>query len=162
MWYKKLIINALLLFSIGSTGVSAQCTITASGGDASGTGGTVNYSVGQIVYTIIDNSSGSVTQGVQQPYEISVISGFEAAKEITFEFVVYPNPVADCIKLVIKNFDTDNLGFLLFDMSGSLLLKSEIKSIETDINMGNYLPATYLLKVIQGRKEIKTFKIIKN
>ena len=33
---------------------------------------------------------------------------------------------------------------------------------QTSIVMRNLLPANYFIKVLQGNKEIKTFKIIKN
>jgi len=33
---------------------------------------------------------------------------------------------------------------------------------QTSIVMSNLEPATYIMKVIQGNKEVKTFKIIKN
>lgn len=52
--------------------VQAQVNMTASGGNATGSLGTVSYSVGQVVYTTNIGAPGSVTQGVQQPYEIQM------------------------------------------------------------------------------------------
>ena len=40
--------------------------LSASGGDATGSGGSVAYSVGQIVYTTSTGTTGSVAQGVEQ------------------------------------------------------------------------------------------------
>ncbi len=48
--------------------IHAQQATTATGGDASGSGGTVASSVGQIVYTTNTGTTGSVVQGVQQPF----------------------------------------------------------------------------------------------
>lgn len=55
----------LLTISMGS--LQAQKAVDASGGDASGTGGTVSYSIGQIDYMALSATSGKVNEGVQQP-----------------------------------------------------------------------------------------------
>ncbi|MCB0409870.1 MAG: hypothetical protein KDD29_06595, partial [Flavobacteriales bacterium] len=52
--------------------VFAQENTVSSGGDALGVGGSASYSVGQVVYTTHTGVNGSIAQGVQQPYEISV------------------------------------------------------------------------------------------
>jgi hypothetical protein len=55
-----------------------------------------------------------------------------------------------------------SLSYQLFDMYGKLLETKKLDGYETNIVMSNLVPATYFVKVIQGNKEIKTFKIIKN
>jgi hypothetical protein len=152
---------ALCLFVSGTT-IQAQNTIPASGGNASGSGGSASYTVGQIVYITSSNSNGSVAQGVQQPYEISVVTAVEKAKDISLEIVVYPNPVTDFAKLKIKNYEVENLRYQLYDIHSSLLQDNKIVGNETNIIMSNLLPATYFLKVTDINKVIKTFKIIKN
>ena len=44
-------LSVVLLIGIGLTGLQAQEAIPALGSNASGSGGTVNYMVGQVVYT---------------------------------------------------------------------------------------------------------------
>jgi hypothetical protein len=132
------------------------------GGNASGSGGSVSYTVGQIVYTSNANSSGSVAQGVQQPYEISVITAIEDAKDISLEIMVYPNPATDFIMLKIENYEVQNLRYQLFDINARLLQDNKIVGNETSIAMTNYMSATYFLKVTDNNKVIKTFKIIKH
>ncbi len=51
----------------------SQESANASGGDATGSGGTVAYSVGQVVYTSNTSSSGTVDQGVQHAFEIYTV-----------------------------------------------------------------------------------------
>jgi hypothetical protein len=140
----------------------AQSTIPAAGGNAAGTGGTVSYSVGQVFYMTIDETSGSVIQGVQQPYEISVVTGIEEAKDITLLCSVYPNPASDYLTLRIENWDSENLSYKLLDPGGRIIGNKKITGYETQISLGALLPAVYFLKVLDGQKEIKTFKIIKN
>ena len=102
-------------------------------------------------------------QGVQQPYEISVISGIEQAKDINLICTAYPNPTTDYLTLKVENYDNENLSYQLFDISGKLLENKELTGNETTIGMANLVSATYFLKVVHAssQQEIKTFKIIK-
>jgi opacity protein-like surface antigen len=162
MQNKKLKLVIVFLFVIGLAVVHAQNTIPAAGGNAAGAGGTASYSIGQIVYTKNAGTTGSLAQGVQQPYEISVVTGIEEALGISLEINVYPNPATDYIKLIIENYEIENLKYQLYDINGSLLQTDIIESNETNIIMQTLLPSTYFLKVIQDNKDVKTFKIIKN
>jgi hypothetical protein len=156
----KLVI-ALGLFGYGLT-IQAQNTIPATGGNAIGTGGSVSYSVGQVVYTTNTGANGTVSQGVQQPYEISVVTVIENTEGITIEYKVYPNPTSGLLKLIINPFDQENFRYKLVDINSILLQDKKIDSKETEISMENYTPAVYFLQVIKDNQEVKVFKIIKN
>jgi len=165
MKYKKLKFSALLLLGLGLTGLQAQESVNATGGNASGSGGTVSYSVGQVVYTTNIGTNGSVAQGVQQPYEISVVTGLEEAKGINLTVSAYPNPTTDYLTLEVDASTTlsiQSMAYQLYDMQGKLLQNEKITSNQASIVMSNLVPATYFVKVIQSNKELKTFKIIKN
>lgn len=162
MRHKRLKLSAVLLLGLGLTGLQAQESVNATGGNASGSGGTVSYSVGQVVYTTNTGTNGSVEQGVQQPYEISVLTAIEQAKGINLSVSAYPNPTTDFLTLRIDEFEISNLSYQLYDMNGKLLQSKKITGNQTSIAMGNLVPANYFVKVIQGNKEVKTFKIIKN
>ena len=158
----KRIFYILLLVSSCPHIMQGQETIPATGGTATGTGGTATYTVGQLVFNVITGTTGFVIQGVQQPYEISVVTAIENTKGIILQCIVYPNPTAGFIRLVIKSFENDNMRFRLFDMNGVLLQDKKIEDKETEISMENLSAAVYFLKVIQDRIEVKTFKIVKN
>ena len=162
MKYKKLKLSAILLLGFGLTGLYAQEAIPTTGGNASSSGGSVSYSAGQVVYTTNTGTNGSVAQGVQQPYEISVVTWLEEANGINLICSVYPNPTTDFLQLKVENYDNTNLSYQLFDISGKLLESKKLESTQTNIVMSNLVPATYFLKVTDGNKEVKTFKIIKN
>lgn len=167
MRYKKLKLSVFLLLGLGITGLQAQEAIPASGGNASGSSGSVSYSVGQVVYQTHTGTNGSVAEGVQQPYEISVVTGLEEAKGINLTVSAYPNPTTDFLTLKVENYKTENLSYQLYDISGKLLENKKIESNETSISMTNLVSATYFLKVVKmqgiaSQKAVKTFKIIKN
>lgn len=166
MRQKKLKAGAVLLFlSFGLTGIQAQEVIPATGGNASGSGGTVSYSIGQVAFTTSTGTNGSVSQGVQQPYEISVITGLEEAKGITLIYTAYPNPAKNYIIVKVDASATISihaLKYQLYDSKGTLIITKISDGTETYIELENLNPATYFLKVVQSGKEIKSFKIIKN
>jgi hypothetical protein len=162
MRHKKVKLSAVLLLGLGLTGLQAQESLNATGGDAAGSGGSVSYSVGQVVYTTNTGTSGSVAEGVQQPYEISVVTVIEEAKGINLSVSAYPNPTTDYLTLRIDDIDISNLSYQLYDLNGKLLQNEKITGTQTSIIMSNLVPSAYFVKVIQGTKEVKTFKIIKN
>ena len=159
MKHKKLKISVLLL-GLGITAQAQQAT-TATGGNASGSGGTVAYSVGQIVYTTNTGTIGSVAQGVQQAYEISITLGIQD-NSIILDLVAYPNPTVNFLTLNLGNAELSSLNFQLYDISGKLIESRKIVSSSETIAMENLPTATYFLKVTNNNNEIKIFKIIKN
>ena len=160
MKHLKFTLSSLLLFCIMS--LQSQENITISGGDATGSGGTAAYSVGQIVYTTNTGADGSVSQGVQQPYEISIVDGIEQADGINLELKVYPNPTNDFLNLIVEDFNNETLSYQLYDINGQIIKRGKILGIETTIMMEFQVPGNYLLIVFDDQKVVKTFKIIKN
>ncbi len=158
MLKKTLLILPLVLTYFISV---AQESPTASGGEATGTGGAVNYSVGQIVYTTATGTNGSVAQGVQQPFEISVTTGIEKTA-INLELSVYPNPTSNFLTLKVADFEGSILGYQLVDMQGKLLKSKENIGNTSTINMDELPKAIYFLTVRDEKQLVKTFKIIKN
>jgi len=164
MWlYRSLRVAALSAFIFAHSLVSAQESVNAAGGNASGSGGSVSYSVGQVAYQTHTGTNGSITQGVQQPYEISVITAVEEAKDINLLVSVYPNPATDYLQLKVDGsmYSVMSMSFQLYDMNGKLLQTKKLTEAETQIDMSSYATATYFLKVITESKAIKEFKIIK-
>lgn len=140
--------------------IFSQQNLVAAGGNAQSTSGSVSYSVGQVDYTTSIGGNVSVTQGVQQPFEISVL-GSDAFIDIDLAFVAYPNPTADVLVLKSINYSIDNLSYQLFDLNGRLLLEAKITADETFISMGNRPSSNYFVYVFDGNRNIKTFQIVK-
>jgi hypothetical protein len=159
MKHKKIKLSVWLL-GLGLTAHAQQAT-TAAGGNASGSGGTVAYSVGQIVYTTHTGVTGSVAQGVQQPYEISSVLGIDNTT-INLELSAYPNPTSNYIILNVGKAEISTWSFQLYDLVGKLIESRKIISSTEKIGMSNLPSATYFLKVTANNYEIKIFKIVKN
>ena len=138
----------------------SQESANASGGDATGSGGTVAYSIGQVVYTTNTDASGTVSQGVQQAYEIFTVGIKET--ELNILLTVFPNPTSDNLSLQISDYNNEKLSYQLFDMQGKLLNNGQVTAQQTQINTASLPSATYFINVVnQENKKVQSFKIIK-
>ncbi len=161
--FKKVKFTLLLLLTIGfgAQYTCAQTSVNSSGGNSSGTEGSVSYSVGQVVNNICSGSSGSVHEGIQLPWEISVISGVERT-DINLNLVAYPNPTTNDLFLTLDRLEqVSSTYYAVFDNAGKMLSNNKIIDRSTTISMRGLPIGIYYLKIFQNEKDIKTFKIIK-
>jgi len=157
-------LTAIMLLGLGGlTSLQAQETVATAGGEAIGSGSSASYTVGQVVYITNEGTGGNtVAQGVQQPFEISAVTGIPEAKDISLSVSAYPNPTTDYLTVKVENYETVNLQFQVFDINGKFLQTVKATGQETQIETNNLVPANYFVKVLDNNKEIKVFKIIKN
>jgi len=111
----KHFVNVLISFCLLWTGttIQAQNSIPASGSNAAGSGGSVSYTLGQVVYTNISGTSGYISQGIQLPYEISVLTPVNEVSGITSAISVYPNPANGFVTLKVESNDAKSLNYML-------------------------------------------------
>ena len=142
----------------------SQVNIVVSGNDATGSNGSVSYSIGQIDYNSNMGTSGMVTQGVQQPYEIFEEGSLGVGEypDINLSIKIYPNPTVSNVILSINEQSAETLSYHLLDLNGRLLLSGKLTEQETIIPMDGLPVATYLFNVKNKNINIKSFKIIKN
>jgi hypothetical protein len=152
----KLLSILLLGFSLGTL---AQTSIVAAGINTTGSGGTVNYTVGPIIFKKPNGQTS--TDGLQQPFEILTLSSDEF-NTTSIELSFYPNPTATELHLLLKNSGNEVFYFQLASLDGRTLVSAEKILIEdTIVNLEVHPQGIYFLQVTSGNKNIKTFKIIK-
>lgn len=160
--------SALILFTLftaGFSGLQAQVVhqvIPASAGKASGNGGTVSYTIGQVAYKTQTGTGGSVSQGIQQPYEIWDVTGSEAESRWMLTVTAFPNPVNDYLTLKHSIPENPPLSFSLYGVDGRAIRSGKVSDSETLIPMSDILSSVYFLKVTDNGKEVRIFKIVKN
>jgi len=142
----------LLMACFGFTGIQGQTSVVVGGGNSP----YVTFTIGQPVY----ESNGYVWCSIQQPYEISVVTGVEDNRE-GVEMSIYPNPVADVLTLKVNLDDFFNCCYQLYDSKGGLLQQQSIVDASSSIGFDNYTAGIYYLVVVNDKHEIKRFKIIK-
>lgn len=152
----------LAILWLGSSEMMGQEVIPAAGNDAYGNGGSASYSVGQLVYNTYNASEGSLAEGVQQPYEVSIIIGIKETNKDYLVYTLFPNPTSEHLQLEIPVEKVNRITYWLYNMEGKLLQNEKLRNTSTIILVENLPPATYFLKLLEDEKEIQTFKIIKN
>ena len=156
--------KTLLIFTsfFVCTSLHAQASFSASADQVSGAGGSLSYSVGQVVFaTYRDENMGSVAQGVQQTYNITALLGVEIAA-IKLELMAYPNPTQDILTIKIDNYKNQSLTYQLYDLQGKLWDSQFLQGAQTQLDMKDLAGGSYLLSIQENETFIKTFRIIKN
>tara|TARA_R110001592_G_scaffold363254_1_gene682643 strand:- start:980 stop:1462 length:483 start_codon:yes stop_codon:yes gene_type:complete len=155
---KKTVLVASVL--LATQLVYSQEAIPVSAGEATGAGGSGSYTVGQVFYTTHTGTTGSVSQGVQHPFEFQTLSNPELTT-VNLTAVTYPNPTSNYVILKISDSALENLGYTLFDVTGKAISNGLITNKDTQIAMQQLAIGIYILKVNRHNQELKTFKIIK-
>lgn len=141
--------------------VNAQETISVSAFEAIGSGGTVSYTICQLVYINPTTAAGSLNQGIQQSIEFVTLSNPELTA-VTLKAVTYPNPTTDFIILALTDADLRGVSYTMYDLLGRFVNKGTVTTFETKIGMKSLPIGEYILRVQQNNQALKTFKIIKN
>jgi hypothetical protein len=151
----------LLLFCFAAGTVYAQESINAGGGNATGSGGSVSYSIGQVAYTTVSSSNGSVAQGVQHAFDIIPVSIRE--NQTAMSLTAFPNPVSDNLVLQLNNLESSLFMFQVADAKGKILRNGQITSVQTHISMSDLPVATYFIHIWnQANEKVQSYKVIKN
>jgi len=141
--------------------LNAQESVNSGGGDASGSNGSVAFTVGQVVYTTSISSSGAVAHGVQQPFEIFSLSSVNHVA--VSGILVFPNPTDNFLTLIFEGTEELTSKVVLSDLQGRILQQLSITSHQTRIELADFPPAVYFLNVYSADDFLfKTFQIIKN
>ncbi len=156
----KIIILGCCLLGWGHSDACAQSNAVAAGGDHTGAGGTVSYSLGQIAYASFSGNTGTAAQGLQQPYRITVQSVADYNRSLP-EITAFPNPAGDMVWLQTGPGDHAALQYLLYDVQGKALASAFIEPGITQVPLGTLPNAVYFLKVFNTH-QTKIFKITKN
>ncbi len=159
MTIKKQLCLILLTIPINGLLFSQQNTV-ATGGEASGTGGTVSFTIGQIDFSAQSGANGTVTQGIQQPLEFYNVGLEEAVNN--FSVLFFPNPTVAELQVELKNVSLDQLTYVLTDLNGKII---EFRSIDTEnltINMTELSRTNYFLNFVRKGNVEGSYQIVKN
>jgi hypothetical protein len=154
-------ILSTLLFLFSAAASHAQESINAGSGDITDPEINLSYSIGQVLMEPVIYSEGSVTPGIQQPYEISLLSGVpEVIAGLKIQ--AYPNPATDYLELSFPDYDKEKHTLRLIDQTGKVIFLTEIIEAISRMNVHALAPGVYFLQIAEKEQMLKTFKIIKN
>ncbi len=150
--------RGLLLFSLLSTiGVSAQEVVSTQGESYSNSNGSINFTIGEVSIDTGTDGTNDITQGFHQ----TNWSFLGLEDHVTsFNASIFPNPTSEVLILKISAFN--NVHYYLYDAQGKLVLNDIISAEETLIQVGQFAPGNYTLKLNKENQHLKTFKLAKN
>ena len=137
----------------------AQQAIAATGFDATGSGGSSSYSVGQIDYSA-KGANNEITEGLQQPYEIVTLAVSDNGN-VEKNISLYPNPVKDILFVDFNQEKFSNSTYLLYDAQGKLIKNGNFSQKKNELNFSMLPASVYIIRIFSDNKMVKTFKIIK-
>lgn len=155
------IVIAVLVIPAFQSAASAQRATVAGGGEADGPGGSASFSIGQAAYLTFSDTEHSIAQGVQQPYEISVVTGMDEVDE-GHAPMLFPNPTNGDVRLQFHSAPQGAMYLRLSDGLGRTIHSVPIRSDAQDIPLHGHASGTYLLQVTQEGTVIRTFRIVKH
>lgn len=144
------------LLTIGHS-VWGQQGVVGLGGEASGAGGSLSYSLGQVGYRALEGTGGTNAAGVQQPYEYLVLAVEAPPEDHTVQ--VAPNPTADGVQLTFEAMPDPGAQYLVLDAAGQVVRTATITATTVHVPLGDLPAAVYLLR-ITGTSP-RTFQLIK-
>lgn len=153
---KRLLIG---IFAVTSVPIYAQQNTVATGGNASGSNGSVSFTVGQIDYTTASGTDATLSEGVQQPFEF--FDPDAGLSEHQFNISLYPNPSNEFVIVNIADWNS-TMNYQLTDAKGSLVQFGTIVNEETILDMRDLSIGSYHLHLSSSNQTIRTLQIIKN
>jgi hypothetical protein len=142
--------------------ILAQESVNVGNANFSGENGTVSASIGQVFYSFAKGENGNVSEGVQQPYDITALFINNDDKATKLICSIYPNPTIDLVRVSIEYNDFSKLNYSLFDLNGRLLEQGKIIYNQFDISLPSSNSSAFLLKIADDQNILKVFQIIKN
>lgn len=137
----------------------AQEVVATAGSTLSNSSGSISYTIGESVAQTLTQGDKTLTQGFHQTnISVSMVSEL---KDLDFSISVFPNPTEDVLTLKLTKEDVSGLQYLIFDINGKLISQKNLESNETNVPFNQLARGFYILKVKEGMRELKTFKIIK-
>jgi hypothetical protein len=152
--------RTILLFIIAMCcpGLLAQQVVATAGSTLVNSAGSISYTIGEGVAQTLNQGDKTLTQGFHQTsITVNILSEL---KEMDFDISVSPNPAYDILKIRITRENVSGLQFWLSDINGKLIIRKNIESDETVISVNQLKAGFYILVIKEGRRELKTFKII--
>ncbi len=158
----------LILFTViwSFNNINAQSStpevISTTGGTYQGNTVQIDWTLGELAVTAIQNSSSQITQGFHQPKYI-ITSTSELPKEIG-QISVFPNPTSDRIEMQLAFDQNQKIQIQLIDINGvrQWSMEKHGQTIDETISIGALPDGNYFLNFfLEGHSYHQTFKIQK-
>ena len=127
------------------------------------------YSLGDTTYVYSYDASGNrtdriidLTKSGKIPNGSSISSeDFFDDKIADFNIKIYPNPTKGILKVEIPGLGDQNARLAIYNLQGKQIVNNKVFNNLSTVNLSNYPPGMYILKILIGQKSSE-WKIIKD
>lgn len=155
---KTLVVLCVLL--MGALAAKAQHVVASSGNTGKMTGYAVDWTVGEPAIETISGVNNILTQGLHQTRLL--VTSLIDPEFPGLDISVFPNPTNQWLNIASNHIESLKLSYQLYDISGRNLLHAGMFSETEIIDMKNYAPNIYILKIISDNgQSLKIYKILK-
>ena len=153
---KNTLLTTLLLLASGV--LFSQEMISTAGDYSVCPNASISYTIGEPIIETLQSGSFQLTQGFHQT--MLTISNISAHYNLDYTIKVYPNPTHDYVVVDLIT-SQDKIEFVLTDMNGKTLTANSLIESTTIIDMQQFNPGVYLISFTNYKKQIATYKIVK-
>ncbi len=149
--YTILLIPMLLIYNV----LSSQITYNSSGLSIVSNYGSVDYSIGEVLYTQKGNFF-NANEGIQNGI---IINPVYTNKKLHVS--VYPIPTNDIVHFKVENLNFKTLSYSLITENGKEIQRGVIENETSNISL-KWLPSgLYIIKIYRNAIEETSYKILK-
>jgi hypothetical protein len=138
---------------------SAQSAVVPLGGDATGPGGSVSFTLGQLADEHPASAAGNVQEGVQQPYVDG--STLITERRGIIDVNVSPTVTADQVTVQLPNMMGHRWSVTVFDVHGCVVVQRSLKDTRTDLSLAHLASGVYQMLIQEDVRAVRTFTIIR-
>lgn len=157
----KIFLSLASVLMLSSPQVIGQNSTMASGASVSSASGSLSYSVGQVAYTYITTTTGSLSEGVQHVFEIFELNVDNIEKDLV-QVTVYPNPTNGALNVQIENVGHDDYVVVILDNTGKEVYACSLNKGVKSISIEKLEAGIYFMNIHNNNIPVRVFKIIKN
>ncbi len=158
--YLLILVTVIFLSTWANAQSISPFVIAPAGGEGSGNNMNIQWTLGEMMIETFEANDLILTQGFHQPHLI--VTSVEELPGYEISIDAFPNPTSDLVNIRINDESFAGLQYKLFDSNGRLVDTNTLENSITKINLSDKQPGVFFLIVSKERKEIKTFKIVKN
>lgn len=151
---------SVILLLLASTGLAAQEAVLSSGSYHRGSAASLSWSLGELSVTTLRAGGVILTQGVQQARLTATPAGEPAG--VGLGITAYPNPATDYLTVSMGGGGAGSAHLALHDLHGRVILRERLAGSPHTLNLSGIPPAVYVLRVYEGGRELKTFRVVKH
>ena len=146
----------LIFFVFYSSSLFSQEVVSSQGDSYTNSGGSLDFTIGEVVTFTASNVENILTQGFHQTnWSFVNIENHVPS----YEAIIFPNPAEDFLNIQASLYE--DVSYILYDEMGKLILQGRLLTEKTSLEVSQLATGRYSLILNNSKENLKTFNIIK-